>query len=66
MRIHDDYYEHFGVEYLKIDEMMVGAGDGSGMIEMSEFELEKLGKKVDYHERLKKSYYILQEHWKND
>ena len=33
---------------------------------MSEFELEKLGKKADYHERLKKSYYILQEHWKND
>ena len=68
---HGDYYltpfdSKVSPEYLTIDEMMVGAGDGSGMIEMSEFELEKLGKKADYHERLKKSYYILQEHWKND
>ncbi len=66
MRIHDDYYKHFGVEYLKIDEMMVGVGDGSRMIEMSDFELEKLGKKPEYHERLKKSYYILQDYWKNN
>jgi hypothetical protein len=65
MRIHDDYYEHFGVEYQKIDEMMVGIGDGSKMIEMSAFELEKLGKKPEYHERLKESYYILQDYWKN-
>lgn len=63
MKIHDDYYEHFGVEYLRIDSMMVGAGDGSSLIQMSAVELEPLGKKPSYHERLKESYYILQSEW---
>ena len=66
MKIHDDYYENFGVEYLKIDEMQVGVGDGTETIEMVPFALEKLGKKPAYHERLKESYYILQEYWNGD
>ncbi|MBR4113372.1 MAG: hypothetical protein IKK54_01770 [Anaerotignum sp.] len=66
MKIHDDYYENYGVEYLKIDEMQVGVGDGTETIEMVPFALEKLGKKPAYHERLKESYYILQEYWNGD
>lgn len=65
MKIHDDYYEHYGVEYLRIDEMRVGVGDGRETIEMKAFPLERLGKKPVYHERLKESYYILQEHWRS-
>ena len=65
MKIHDDYYEHYGVEYLRIDEMRVGVGDGRETIEMKAFPLERLGKKPAYHERLKESYYILQEHWRS-
>ncbi|MDO4530420.1 MAG: hypothetical protein Q4C06_00430 [Bacillota bacterium] len=66
MRIHDDYYEVYGVEYLRIDEMMVGVGDGSRKIEMAAVELEKLGKHPKYHERLKESYYILQDYWSSN
>ena len=63
MKIHDDYYECYGVEYLRISSMRVGAGDGSELIEMAPVELIPLGKKPTYHERLKESYYILQSEW---
>lgn len=65
MKIHDDYYEHYGVEYLRIDEMRVGVGDGRETIEMKAFPLKKMGKKPAYHERLKESYSILQEYWRS-
>ena len=63
MKIHDDYYECYGVEYLRVNSMMVGAGDGSALINMAPVELEPLGKKPTYHERLKESYYILKAEW---
>ena len=66
MMIHDDYYENYGVEYIHIDEMYVGmaAGDATEYrIPMAAFPLEGWGKTVTYHERLKESYYILQEYW---
>lgn len=66
MMIHDDYYEHYGVEYLRIDEMWVGlsAGDNGGFrIPMAAFALEGWDHDVTYHERLKRSYYILQDYW---
>ena len=65
MKIHDDYYKNHGVEYLRIDHISVGAGDGSQTIELHEFPLKPLGKKPEYHERLKKSYYILQDYWQS-
>lgn len=66
MMVHDDYYEHYGVENLHIDEMYVGLSWGEGTedrIPMAAFPLEGWGKTVTYHERLKRSYYILQEYW---
>ena len=66
MMIHDDYYENYGVEYIHIDEMYVGmaAGDAAEYrIPMAAFPLEGWGRNVTYHERLKESYYILQEYW---
>ena len=66
MMVHDDYYEHYGVENLHIDEMYVGLTWGDGAqerISMASFPLEGWGKTVTYHERLKRSYYILQEYW---
>ena len=66
MMIHDDYYEHYGIEYIHIDEMYVGfsRGDGDGWrIPMAALPLEGWGTDVTYHERLKRSYYILQEYW---
>ena len=66
MMIHDDYYENYGVEYLHIDEMWVGFAAGQApeyRISMAAFPLEGWGRNVTYHERLKESYYILQDYW---
>lgn len=65
MMIHDDYYENYGVENLHIDEMYVGLTDGRSdtRTHMAPLALEGWGKTVTYHERLKKSYYMLQEYW---
>lgn len=66
MKIHDDYYENYGVEYIQTEELYIGIGedDGSGYrIPMESFALEGWGKKVTYHERLKESYYMLKEYW---
>lgn len=66
MMIHDDYYEHYGVEYIHIDEMYVGLTDDAHReyrVNMESFPLECWGRDVTYHERLKESYYILQEYW---
>lgn len=65
MQIHDDYYEHYGVENQVIDCMYVGVGDGEGEIALFEERLEGWGTHVTYHERLKESYYIVQEMWAN-
>lgn len=64
--IHDDYYEHYGVEYIQIDEMFVGAAvesDIKGRIPMASFPLEGWGEYEEYQERLKKSYDVLQAAW---
>ena len=66
MQIHDDYYENWGVEFIGIDRMYVGVGDGSSTIELFERPLEGWGSHVTYHERLKESYYIMQQLWAND
>lgn len=66
MMIHDDYYEHYGVEYIQIDEMYVGIADGDHggvRIAMESFPLQGWGKTVTYHERLKESYYMLKDYW---
>ena len=66
MMIHDDYYECYGVENLRIDEIYVGvgsAGDATHRIRMDAVPLKGWGKKVTSHERLKRSYYILQSYW---
>ena len=63
MQIHDDYYEHYGVENLSIDSMFVGVGDGEDQITLFERALEPWGHNVTSHERLKESYYIVQRVW---
>ncbi len=65
MMIHDDYYEHYGIENLQIDEMYVGlsCGESEYRIPMAAVELEGWGKTVTYHERLKESYTMLKQYW---
>lgn len=66
MLIHDDYYEHYGVEYIHIDEMYVGITDDNNdkiRVEMEAFPLKGWGEDVTYHERLKESYYMIKDYW---
>ena len=46
---------------LKVIDVVIELVDAR--IPMSSFPLEGWGKSVTYHERLKESYYILQEYW---
>ncbi len=66
--IHDDYYENHGIEYMQIEELYVGLSGGSSdhRTEMKPFSLEGWDESDSYSERLKESYYILQEYWKKE
>lgn len=64
MMIHDDYYETYGIEFIKTDKIYVGVTEGGeGRAELSPFELSKWGNEVSFHERLKDSYYIIRDLW---
>ena len=64
MMIHDDYYENYGVEHMKISEMYLGvSGQTKDRIEMKPLELKGWDEKVTSHERLKSSYYMLKDYW---
>ena len=67
MMIHDDYYECYGVENLHIDALYAGVcwgGESQCRIPMAAVPLGGWGKKPTAHERLKQSYYILQDYWR--
>ncbi|MBM6784903.1 hypothetical protein H6A33_01560 [Collinsella tanakaei] len=66
MHIHDDYYENYGVDNMDIDSMYVGIGTGTSTIELFEKPLKAWGQHVTYHERLKESYFVMQQLWKNN
>ncbi len=63
LQIHDDYYENYGVENISITKIYVGAGTKSN-IELKAFKLKNWKENANYHERLKKSYYIVQNDWR--
>ena len=66
MKIHDDYYEKYGVEEISIDEMKIGLITEKNRNKRAKLEsaiLKGWGKNITYHERLKASYYILQKEW---
>lgn len=66
MKIHDDYYKHYGVEELSVKEMYLGVGTpGEGKILMQPFSLKGWGEKIEYHERLKQSYEVIKKGWGN-
>ena len=62
MRIHDDYYKHYGVEYIKINNMHIGIGKENEKIKLSKVKLRGWGKKFKAKERFKKSYYNVKEY----
>ena len=65
MEIHGDYYAHYGVVGMAIKKMYVGVSSSeTERIELGSVALEGWDTKVSYHERLKESYFIVQEAWK--
>ena len=66
MMIHDDYYDgNYGVEFIQIDKIFIGAGMAD-TIHLSSVPLTGWNNKVTYHERLKDSYYMMQDLWNPD
>lgn len=64
-KIHDDYYENYGVDSYKIEEIYIGASlSGDQMIELKPYKLLSWNNNVTYHERLKKSYDIIKNSWR--
>ncbi len=65
MQIHDDYYDgNYGIEYINIDKLYAGVGMGNEKIVLKPFKLKGWVNKATYHERLKSSYYVMQDLWK--
>lgn len=65
MLVHRDYYTCYGVESKSISRIWLGVGGTEAEISLQAFSVRGTGRKPAYHERLKKSYYILQEAWRN-
>lgn len=67
MTIHDDYYEHYGIEYIEIDKLYAGIADGTESVRTAllPVKLKPWENTVTYHERLKSSYYVLQKLWRD-
>ena len=68
MRVHDDYYEVYGVNHTSVERIYLGVGDGTeaARIELSPLRMSAWVNNVGYHERLKESYYMMQSVWKED
>ena len=62
MKIHDDYYEHYGVRSIGIDEMYIGLAQGEGLADMRALQLTGW-KQVRVHERKKQSYFVVKQAW---
>lgn len=66
MKIHDDYYDgNYGVEFIMIDKIYAGISEGvpNERVRLSAVSMKGWGNNVTYHERLKSSYYIMQQLW---
>lgn len=63
-QVHADYYQHYGVEPLRIESIYLGVGLGETAeeISMSAYKLETW-QQPTYRERLKAAYWMLQESW---
>lgn len=65
LRVHADYYDNFGVEGLDIEQIYIGVGRrDSSHVAMSPIRLHGWRGDLQFHERLKLSYYIMQEAWR--
>lgn len=65
--VHDDYYLHYGIESLPVENMYVGLGNADDPdIVMEKIKLPRWVRDFEYEERLKDSYAIVQDAWKEE
>ena len=64
MMVHKDYYAYYGVRSAPFKGGAIGLGDGEEPIPMVPFDLKGWGDAVPCRERLKQSYYVVQQAWK--
>ena len=67
MRVHDDYFDNFGVEGLSVNRIYIGIATESGAAPMSPIPLSGWRGwtvNLQFHERLKQSYFVVQELWR--
>ncbi len=65
--IHDDYYQHYGVEPLQIDRLYLAIGNGKFTNPKStEIYVEQLKQLDRVKEYIKPSYYAVQNYWKGE
>jgi hypothetical protein len=65
MQVHDDYFDRFGVDGISVQEIYIGIATENGAALMSPIPLRGWRNTVYTHERLKQSYFIMQELWGN-
>lgn len=66
MLIHDDYYENYGVEGIKVNEIYLGVGTSNEEINLEKLKLKPWNDDIEVVERLKKSYYIIKDYWNEE
>lgn len=62
MMIHDDYYEHYGVKFIRIDALHIGLAQEGRVVGLEPLLLAGW-EEVQIRERKKQSYYIVQKAW---
>ena len=63
--VHDDYYENYGREDLKVKDIYVGVGSkDNSVIVHSQLPLHGWNQNFEYTERLKRSFDIIKEAWR--
>lgn len=65
MSVHKDYYENYGVEFQRAESLWIGVVH-EGTAELLEVPVKGAGKRIETHERLKDSYYVVQKEWKEE
>lgn len=65
--IHDDYYEHYGVEPLQVEQIYLSVANRHGKSTKSTaIPIESIGELEDVEEYLKPAYFTVKNYWKGE
>lgn len=66
MQIHGDYYTYYGIEYQSMSTLWLGLYRGDGVCAMFPADIDGYGNGLQWRERLKQSYFVIQQAWKGE